>query len=102
MPLRLVLRADATCFSANIPQSLSALSYSVTIPKGLEGKPKILLSEPRLVEVMGAGFTKAPGAKVCLVSPVGLGKLTSVAALCAPLSSYNQDLERQRKTLGQW
>ncbi|KIO24857.1 hypothetical protein M407DRAFT_25816 [Tulasnella calospora MUT 4182] len=44
-------------------QKLGDLSYTFELGKGVFQKPSIMFSEPALLEVSGAGFTKSAGAK---------------------------------------
>ncbi|KAG8949876.1 hypothetical protein FRC04_008179 [Tulasnella sp. 424] len=45
------------------PQKLDDLSYTFELGKGVFQKPSVMFSEPALLEVSGAGFTKSAGAK---------------------------------------
>ncbi|KAG8908637.1 hypothetical protein FRB99_004925 [Tulasnella sp. 403] len=45
------------------PVKYQCLSYTLELEAGLLDKPNILLAEPRLVELTGAGFSKSPGSK---------------------------------------
>lgn len=61
---------DAVCVSHqhSLPDAESekqGLQYTFNLFNGLQA-PKILLPQPFLVEVYGAGFTKAHRCKVCI------------------------------------
>ncbi|KAG9037569.1 hypothetical protein FRB95_005151 [Tulasnella sp. JGI-2019a] len=45
----------------NHPMKLADLSYTLDFAKGMPERPTIIFSQPRLVELMGAGFTKSAG-----------------------------------------
>ncbi len=84
-------------------QSSKHLSYALEFAKGLSGKPSILLAEPRLVEVMGAGFTKSPGSKVrCLPTQVDQASHLACAALRTAVSTNHKSLSYQRAVVVRW
>ena len=56
-----VQRADQVKY-AEVTENPYELPYSFTLASGLE-PPSIMLATPRLAEIYGAGFSKAPGSK---------------------------------------
>ncbi|KAG8861441.1 hypothetical protein FRB96_002890 [Tulasnella sp. 330] len=43
------------------PMKLGDLPYTLELAKGMPRRPTVIFSQPRLVELMGAGFTKSAG-----------------------------------------